>query len=443
MSTETQVPEGSTVVTPQIQRRAAIAGAIGTVVEWYDFGLYGTASALFLGPLFFSGADPVFAVLASFATFAVGFAIRPLGGIVLGYLGDRYGRKPVLVLTVILMGSATFLIGCLPTSTQVGVLAPILLVLLRLLQGFGAGAELAGAFTFVRESSTKRRRGFTTGISAAAAGFGQFLGNVGFFILNSTLSTDAMLAWGWRIPFLASIVIVVVAILVRNKLQDSPELIKLREEEAKKPRPRRIPLVEIVRNRPVAWLAGFLVPTMVGFVGYTTQTFGVSFAVNQGHVSSQVTLTALLIMGVASTVTCIFFGWLADRIGSQRVLYLGALCSIIWAFPFFALIQTGEPVLVIVAIVISYAIGFSMASAAQGDFLPSLFETRYRFSGVATSREFSSALVAGPAPFVGAALTLAAGGSPWLVSVALIVACLLTALGTFIGQRQRRIHGVD
>jgi MFS family permease len=443
MSTTTEPDAASTTITPQIQRRATIAGAIGTVVEWYDFGLYGTASALFLGPLFFSGASPAFAILASFATFAVGFAIRPLGGIILGNLGDRYGRKPVLIVTVILMGSATFLVGCLPTSLQVGVLAPILLVLLRLLQGFGAGAELAGAFTFVRESSTKKRRGFTTGISAAAAGFGQFLGNIGFFILNSTLSTHDMLAWGWRIPFLASIIIVVVAILVRSKLQDSPELIKLREQAKAERAPRRLPLAEVFRNRPVAWIAGFLVPTMVGFVGYTTQTFGVSFAVNQVKISPQVTLTALLIMGAVSTVTCIIFGFLVDKIGPQRVLYLGAACSIIWAFPFFALIQTGQAGLVILAIVVSYAIGFSMASAAQGEFLPSLFETRYRFSGVATSREFSSAIVAGPAPFVGAALTIAAGGSPWLVSIAVIVACLLTVLGTVIGQRQRKLHGVD
>jgi len=443
MSMATEPDTTTAVITPQTQRRATIAGAIGTVVEWYDFGLYGTASALFLGPLFFSGASPAFAVLAAFATFAVGFAIRPLGGIILGNLGDRYGRKPVLILTVILMGSATFLVGCLPTSLQIGVGAPILLVLLRLLQGFGAGAELAGAFTFVHESSTKKRRGFTTGISAAAAGFGQFLGNLGFFILNSTLSTHDMLAWGWRIPFLASAIIVVVAILVRRKLQESPELVKLRAQARLQAAPRRLPLAEIFRNRPVAWLAGFLVPAMVGFVGYTTQTFGVSFAVNQVKVSSQVTLTALLIMGIVSTITCILFGLLADKIGPHRVLYLGAACSIIWAFPFFALLQTGNTALVIVAIVVSYSLGFSMASAAQGEFLPSLFETRYRFSGVATSREFSSAIIAGPAPFVGAALTIAAGGSPWLVSLAVILACLLTALGTFIGQRQRKLHGVE
>jgi MHS family shikimate/dehydroshikimate transporter-like MFS transporter len=432
--------DSSTSFTSKQERKAATAGAIGTVVEWYDYGLYGTASALFIGPLFFSGADPFIASLAAFATFAIGFLVRPLGGIILGRLGDIYGRKPVLIGTVVLMGATTFLMGCLPTYESVGAWAPILLVTLRILQGFGAGAELAGAFTYVSESSTRKNRAFLTSFSSAATAFGIFLGTAVFALMNATISAGNMLAWGWRVPFLASAVIVVVALLIRHRLEDSPEYVAVKKAQAAaKVAQHRTSLVQLIRERPIAFLAGFLVPATIGFSGYVISVYSLSYITKNLGVSTQVGLIAVLLMGGLSAVACVAFGRLADKLGSHRLMIAGAVFSALFTVPFFLLLNTGNPVLIILAIVVGYAFGWGICAAAQGEFLPSLFDTEHRFTGVATTRELSSALLAGPAPFIAAALTGAGGGQPWLISVAVVVAAVLTIIGTLLGVRQRQV----
>ena len=416
--------------------RAAVAGAAGTALEWYDYGLFGTATALYLAPLFFSGADPVFALMASFATFAVGFIARPFGGIILGHFGDRFGRKSILIFTILLSGIATFLSGCLPTNAQVGVWAPVLLVVLRLIQGFGAGAELAGAMTYVNESAEPRNRGFLTSFASASSVIGLLMGTGTYAILNAVMTQEAMLAGGWRIPFLASAVLVIITIVLRSRIEDSTEFTAEKEAERQDAVKPTAPIITILRTRKLAVLSAFLALTTLSFGGYVIFTYSLSYLTNTLGMPAQISLLSTLIGGVIAVAACIFFGWLSDRVGYAPLIIGGAIGSALFAFPFFLLVNTQVPALVILAIAVGYSLCWGMASGAQGLFLPALFETRYRFSGVAISRELSSALVGGPAPLVATALVAALNGAPWLVAGALVVAGAISIVGVVLGRRE-------
>lgn len=417
-------------------RKAAYAGGIGTLIEWFDYGLFGTASALYLGPLFFSG-DTFAATLSAFATFAVGFAIRPIGGIVLGNLGDVWGRKRVLILTIILMGSATFLMGTLPTIGQVGVLAPILLVFLRLLQGFGAGAEFAGSLTYVAESSNSHNRGFHLSFTSAASAGGTFIGAGLFAIMNGSIPADQMQAWGWRVPFLASGIFVIIGLLVRRRIQDSDDFRAYQARvEANQVKPPKVPLAEVYRHDPRAFWSALLAPSAIGFTSYGVSVFGTSYIVNTLGLPPQLSLITLLCLTGIGTVTCILFGRLADRVGAVRLMIAAALLGISFAVPFFLLLNTKIPFLVVLGGVLGYVIMWSIIAPAQGLLLPKLFDVQYRYSGLALTREICSALTAGPAPLIGAALVGAMGGQPWLMVVAISVALLLSAAGAALGSHR-------
>ncbi|MET0188368.1 MAG: MFS transporter, partial [Pseudonocardia sediminis] len=477
-------------------RRAAVAGGVGSVVEWYDYGLYGIAAALYIRPLFFSGASELTGTLLSLATFAVGFVARPVGGIVLGWAGDRWGRRPVLLFTVLLMGIATTLMGVLPTAATAGVLAPILLVALRLVQGFGAGAELAGAFVYVTESAPPRRQAFLASFSSAATSVGLLLSTAVFAVLELVLPEGDMLAYGWRIPFLLSAVVVIAALVARSRIEESAAFRASTGDssgrdpvaiapEAAHPAP-NVPGPDALaagggvsggavsdgaasegaasggapsgsavsggavsdgavsdgavsdgavsdlpgeadRGGARSWAAGLLAPTAVGVGGYVTSVYAISYVTSAQDVSAGVALLGVLLLAAVSAVTCVGFGALSDRIGSARVFLGGTVFLAVFAFPFFALLQTGDPALVVVALVVNYSIGWAACAGAQGKFLAGLFGTRRRFAGVATTRELNSAFLAGPAPFVAAALTGAVGGSPWPVAVMVITAAALTA----------------
>ena len=458
---------GTARETGRAARRAAVAGGVGSVVEWYDYGLYGIAAALYIRPLFFTGASELTGTLLSLATFAVGFVARPVGGVVLGWAGDRWGRRPVLLFTVLLMGVSTTLMGVLPTTASAGVLAPVLLVALRLLQGFGAGAELAGAFVFVTESAPPRRQAFLASFSSAATSVGLLLSTAVFAVLELALPDGAMLAYGWRIPFLLSAVVVIAALLVRTRIEESAAFRAARDAPgagtdrgtdgsgrgrgadtaargggvdgaARTDGAARVDGAAradgAARGGARSWLAGLLAPTAVGVGGYVTSVYAVSYVTSAQHVSAGVALLGVLALAAVSSVTCVLFGALADRIGSARVFLGGTAFLAVFAFPFLALLQTGEPALIVLALVANYSVGWAACAGAQGKFLPGLFGTRRRFAGVATTRELNSAFLAGPAPFVAAALTGAAGGSPWPVALLVIVAAVLTAVGAALGR---------
>ncbi|RZT88935.1 sugar transport protein [Pseudonocardia sediminis] len=425
-------------VVDRTARRAAVAGGVGSVVEWYDYGLYGIAAALYIRPLFFSGASELTGTLLSLATFAVGFVARPVGGIVLGWAGDRWGRRPVLLFTVLLMGIATTLMGVLPTAATAGVLAPVLLVALRLVQGFGAGAELAGAFVYVTESAPPRRQAFLASFSSAATSVGLLLSTAVFAVLEVVLPEGDMLAYGWRIPFLLSAVVVIAALVARSRIEESAAFrassgVAAQDLAASDVTVSDLP-GEVDRGGARSWAAGLLAPTAVGVGGYVTSVYAISYVTSAQDVSAGVALLGVLLLAAVSAVTCVGFGALSDRIGSARVFLGGTVFLAVFAFPFFALLQTGDPVLVVVALVVNYAIGWAACAGAQGKFLAGLFGTRRRFAGVATTRELNSAFLAGPAPFVAAALTGAVGGSPWPVAVMVIAAAVLTAIGAALGR---------
>lgn len=417
-------------------RRALLAGVVGTLIEWYDYGLYAAASALVLPVLFFPNADPTVATLAAFATFAVGFFSRPVGGIIIANLGDKYGRKPVLIMTIVLMGAATTLMGLLPTYKDVGVWAVVLLVALRFLQGAGAGAELAGAMTLVTEYAPKSRRAFVTAIPNGAAAGGTLLATLAFLAVSG-LPQEAMLSWGWRIPFLLSAILFLVAFYIRHRIEETPEFERAKAAALERNAKSRVPLVQLIKQQPKVIALGFLSGTALNVVFYTLVAFMASYMTNQLKLSRTDSLLAVSITALVGFVSAPIMGNIADRIGPGRSYRIGAILVVIAAFPLFMAMETRNILVIIVAmsLVAFFAYGFTIAG--QGAFLANLFPTEIRFSGIAVTRELNTVAVSGPTPFIAAALVQALGGAPWLVCVYMCVGGLITVVAVSILMRMR------
>jgi len=429
---------GPAVINRKAVRKAVAAATVGTVIEWYDYALYGAASGLIISKLFFPSLSPLNGVLAAFATFAVGFFIRPLGGFVISHIGDKFGRKPALLLTIVLMGLATMGMGLLPTFTQVGVLAPILLVFMRLLQGFGAGAELAGAIVLVAEYAPPGQRAFYTSLPNAATLVGIMLATVAFLGI-SYIPQEALLGWAWRIPFLASGALFVVALYIRKHLEETPEYVQAMSDARATQHEQKVPLMELMRESPKEVFFGFLSVTGHNANAYILSAFAISYMKNTISMS----LTDGLIAGTTAALLGIIgvplFGRLSDRIGSAKVYIGGAIFIFLLAYPLFIMLGTGNIYWATFGLSLGYGIGFGAMAGAQGAFLVNLFRTRYRFSGLAMSRELNGVLVAGPTPFIAAALVAAANGKPTYVAIYLMVCCALTVIAVLAIQN-RSIH---
>jgi MFS transporter, MHS family, shikimate and dehydroshikimate transport protein len=411
-------------------RRALIAAMSGTLIEWYDYALYGAAAGLIIGPLFFPEAMSTAATMAAFATFAVGFVARPLGGVIISHIGDRYGRKPAMVLTIILMGAATVGIGLLPTAEQIGLWAPALLVLFRLLQGFGAGAELAGAFTLVAETSPPEKRGFHTGLVNATPAAGTTLATLAFLVAAS-LPEDVLLGWAWRVPFLVSAVLFFVALYIRRQLEETPEYTRAADKRAADAET-KVPLGEMLRNSRLPLVAGFLATTGHNANLYVVTAFSLSYLTATVGMSRTEALTAVVIGSVVSIVATPLGGKMVDRYGARKVLGFGGLFGALYAFPLFLMMQTGDLVTVTVALSVAYGITLAATQGSQGAFLTNLFPARYRFTGVATARELNGAIIAGTTPLVATALIAAAGGQIWLAALYIVLCSLVTVLAVII-----------
>lgn len=412
----------------QHRRRVATASFIGTVVEWYDFILYGTAAAVVLNRLFFPGDDPVLSTLATFATYAVGFLARPLGGLVLGNLGDRVGRRAMLVITLILMGSGTTLIGLLPTYQSIGAWAPVLLVGLRLVQGFGAGGEYAGAVVFSVESASPRRRGIAG--TAAPLGFaaGTLLAN-GVFNLFVFLPREQFDAWGWRVPFLLSALTVVVGFVIRMKVSE-PKVF----EEQKKHRDIEKPgLFASLMHHPRSFVTVVFTRMGENVFAYLVPVFGVSYITQQVGLSERWALGAVMLASIVQLIVIPLFGWASDFVGRRPIYLFGIILSVVWMVPYFMLVDTGNLGLMIAGVVVGFGLFYPAMLAPQAAWYAELFDTEFRTSGFAFAREIGSLLSGGIAPFI-ATWLFSLTGHWWPIAIYLGLVGILTVIGLCLGR---------
>ena len=406
--------------------RRVVAGAtVGTALEWYDFFIYGTAAALVFGDLFFSDAVPGAGTLVAFATFGVGFVARPFGGVLFGHLGDRIGRRETLIITTLVMGLSTGAIGLLPTYDSIGLWAPILLVLLRVFQGLGAGAEFGGASTLLAEHAPKERRGFFCSFAQTGVQIGLVLGTVSFLLVG-LLPDDALNAWGWRVPFLLGFVMIGVALWVRLRVEESPVFKEVQASQ----KVVKLPIVEAIKSYPRSVLVGIGAHVCDTAAAYMYATFTVAYATDQLDMSRSVVLGAVVTYGLLVIALQPLFGALSDRIGRRPINLFGVIFTGLWAFPFFALVQTGEPVLVWIALIVAATVGWAPMIAVQPAFYAELFGARVRYTGFATSRELGAA-IAGFSPLVSAALLSANDDQPWLVA-AFFVGLAIISLVAFL-----------
>ncbi|MHA6622617.1 MFS transporter [Pseudonocardia sp. DLS-67] len=413
---------------PQRMGRLAAAAVFATTLEWFDFLIYATAAALVFGHLFFPSASPVAGTLASFATFAVGFVARPLGGIIAGHVGDRFGRKPPLVAAMLIMGLATFAIGILPGYDAIGSWAPTLLVVARLVQGIGVGAQWGGAALLLTEHAPPERRGFYGSLVQTGAIFGAVAGNLFFLVLTAVLGEEQFLAWGWRIPFLSGLVLVVIGAYVQLRIEDTPVFRELRQQSISSRQEaglRKAPLAEAVRRywREILQAAGafFVVNAtfyilISGMLDYATKTVGMS---------RTTILWCVMAAGLTQVVTMPLFGALTDRMGSRKRLYLtGTVLMAVFAFPMFWLVDTGSVPLVLLALVIGFTIHATMYGP-QATLYAEMFPADVRYSGASLGYQFASVFAGGLAPFIMTAL-LAATGASWSVALYIIACAALT-----------------
>jgi metabolite-proton symporter len=405
--------------------RVILAASIGSALEWYDFFLYGTAAALVFGELFFPKSDPVVGTLLAFLTFGVGFVVRPLGGILFGIMGDRYGRKPVLVATLLMIGVGTTLIGLLPTYAQIGYWAPALLVAMRVVQGLGAGAEYGGAVIFLVENAPPRHRGFWGSFAPLGVSVGNLLA-AGAFALVTLLPREDLMSWGWRIPFLASFLLIMVGIYVRLKITETPVFT---EAVVARGKVERNPAMEALKRHPRNFFVVLGARLAENGLGYLFPVFGLSYCVVTLGVPRADALSALMLAFVIELFTIMGFAALSDRIGRRPVYMFGALAGIAWAFPFFLLVGTKEWIWIAVAFIGARAVVTAAMFGPQAAYFAELFPPQRRFAGFAFARELGSLLAGGPAPFVAAAL-VAWSGSWWPVAcyAAFLAACTAVAI---------------
>lgn len=400
-------------------RKLVIASVLGNALEWYDFFLYGTAAALVFGPLFFPvGGDPMQGTLLAFSGFAVGFLARPLGGIVFGHLGDRYSRKMTLIMTLTLMGATTFVIGLLPVYSQIGIWAPLSLITLRFLQGVASGGEWGGGVLMLSENAPASRRGFYTAWSQMGVSGGFVLSAFAFYLVQKLPESDFM-SWGWRVPFLLSILIFLVGVYIRKNIRESKAFSSAKPEEKHE----KIPLMVILREHPKALLQAIALRLPENGASYIFFTFSVVYAKHLGISTGEI-ISAVTLAMVVELFSILFWGALSDRIGLKPVYYIGVIGLLVMAFPFFWLLSTGDYGWIMVAMLLGLPFCHGAMIGTQPCLMSDLFPVRVRYSGLALGHEVGSIFSGGLGPMLAVALLMHFDAS-WPVSLLLMGYALL------------------
>ncbi|WP_224240377.1 MFS transporter [Hyalangium gracile] len=406
--------------------KVAVASFIGTAIEWYDFFLYGTAAALVFNKLFFPSVDPLLGTMAAFATYAVGFVARPLGGVVFGHYGDKLGRKTMLSATLMIMGVATFAVGLLPTYHSIGVWAPALLVFLRVLQGFGLGGEWGGAVLMAVEHAPAHRRGFYGSWPQMGAPAGMLVANF-VFSLFSRLPEEQFLTWGWRVPFLLSAVLIGIGVFIRLSVAESP-VFEQRKKEAQEP---RIPALEALRQHPREVLLAMGARMAENGFFYVITTFVLTYGTEKLKLPRLTVLNGVLIACAVHLVAIPAFGAASDRFGRRPVYLAGAAVAGLMAFPFFWMLDTQQVGLVWLAISLGM-IAHAAMYGPQASFFSELFGTRVRYSGASLGYQLASVLAGGLSPIIATDLLRQYGGQSWPISVYLLVLIAITLVAVYL-----------
>lgn len=421
------------------RKRAAFGASIGTLIEYYDYYLYGLAAATVFPKIFFPNDSATVAQLSSFASFAVGFLLRPIGGIVFGHIGDRAGRKAALMITVIGMGLATTAIGLIPSAASLGIWAPILLIACRSLQGLFVGGEMGGAATLIVEHARPGQRGFYGSLLIIGAGIANVL-SAGLMAVLSR-SDEWFIAWGWRLPFLFSIVLVVIATIMRSQLEESEEFQQLARERDLAPKKRKSPLGEALKN-PKNVILGILMGLVQSIAGYVILTFGLSLVVKEG-VSPQVGFVGGFIVGILQIIMAPTWGTLSDRVGRQNLYIAASIFLTVVVYPVFLLYQTKEPMLIWLGMVIGFVIpGVAMQATFQ-TMLTEMFDVEARTTGVGLGYQLSNTFGGGFAPLICVALVAAAGGAIWPVAAYVAIIALASILATVFASLRPDVPATD
>ena len=404
-------------------RLVALASLIGTTIEWYDFFLYGTAAALVFNRLFFPNSDPLMGTLYAFGTYAVGFFARPFGGIVIGHYGDKVGRKSMLVLTLVIMGVATFLIGLLPTYEQIGPWAAVALVLLRVAQGFGVGGEWGGAVLMAVEHAPPGKRGFYGSWPQIGVPAGLVL-STAVFAAFARLPEEQFLSWGWRVPFLVSALLVGVGLLIRMRIVETPAFAKVKQTATEV----RQPIIEVLRTYPREVLVAMGARFAENGAFYIYSVFVLVYATQQVKIPQQIVLNAMLFAAACELVAIPFYGALSDRLGRRPVYLFGAVMTAVLAFPLFLLLETGSTPLVVLAMFLVFIFSHAPMYGPQAAFLSEMFGTRVRYSGASLGAQLSSVLAGGLSPFIATALLRSYGRNALVVYLMFMAAVTIVAV---------------
>ena len=426
-------PETSAIVRSQ-RRRAVIASTVGTTIEWYDFFLYGTAAALVFPKLFFPGSSPYVGVLAAFGTQFVGFAARPIGAAIFGHFGDRVGRKATLVTTLMLMGVATFLIGLLPTHATIGIAAPVILTFLRLVQGIGVGGEWGGSVLLSMEWGSVKRRGFMASWPQVGVPLG-LLASTGMVKLMSSATGDEFENWGWRVPFLVSIILIAVGLYVRLRVMESPDFAAVKQTQTVV----KLPVWEVIKTQPREILTSAFVRMSEQAPFYLFITFVLTYGTREVGFSRDELLNYTLVAAALGLINVPLFGHLSDLIGRRLMYGIGIVSTAIFAFPYFALLNTRQSGMALLAIVISLVV-HDMQYGPQAALIAENFGTNLRYSGAGLGYQLASVIAGGPAPLIAAAILNQTGSSTG-ISWYIVGCCVVAMLALIL--MPRRPHAAE